>query len=99
MLIHDVELSDQLCDVLARGASTWTAEESTQVWELISAYGRDKIKLVMEKIRGGEKPSNDAEAEELPLQINNTPQDQVVDEPPAEQLQTSEPLINPEITT
>jgi hypothetical protein len=50
------EFGTDIDNILARGASTWTNEEAKQIEGLIIAFGRDKVRKVMEEIRGGEKP-------------------------------------------
>ena len=51
------EFGQAVDDILARGASTWTNEEAKQVEGLMKEFGRDKVRIVMTEVRGGEKPS------------------------------------------
>jgi hypothetical protein len=51
------EFGEDIDNILARGASTWTSGEANQIAGLMKAFGRDKVQKVMEQVRGGEKPT------------------------------------------
>ena len=57
-LLMASEFGTDIDNILARGASTRTNEEAKQIEGLINAFGRDKVRKVMEEIRGGQKPQN-----------------------------------------
>jgi hypothetical protein len=52
------EFGEDIDNILSRGASTWTNEETKKIEELMKLYGRGKVNTVMVELRGGDKPQN-----------------------------------------